>query len=52
MAVDKDLEKELTNQIELLKSLQAEVGNAIDRAADKLKQVQAGKSRDEVFPPT
>jgi hypothetical protein len=52
MAVDKDLEKELTNQIELLKSLQAEVGNAIDRATDKLKEVQAGKAREDVFPRT
>lgn len=52
MAVDKDLEKELTNQIELLKSLQAEVGNAIGRATDKLKEVQAGKSREDLFPPT
>lgn len=52
MAVDKDLEQELTNQIELLKSLQAEVGNAIGRATAKLKEVQAGKTRDDVFPRT
>lgn len=52
MAVDEDLEKELTNQIKLLKSLQTEVGNAIGRATDKLKEVQAGKSRDDVFPKT
>lgn len=52
MAVDKDLEQELTNQIKLLESLQAEVGNAIARATDKLKEVQAGKSREDVFPRT
>jgi hypothetical protein len=52
MAIDKELEQELTDQIELLKSLQAEVGNAIGRATDKLKDVQAGKPRDYVFPQT
>ena len=52
MPVDKELEQELMDQIELLKSLQAEVGNAIGRATDKLKDVQAGKSRDYVFPET
>ena len=52
MAVDSDLEQELKDQIKLLESLQAEVGNAIQRATDKLKLVQAGKPRDVVFPVT
>lgn len=52
MAVDKDLEQELTNHIALLESLQAEVKNAIGRATDKLKEVQGGKSREDVFPRT
>jgi len=52
MVVVKKLELELTNQIELLKSLQAEVGKAIGRAARKLKKVKAGKSRRDVFPRT
>jgi hypothetical protein len=50
MAVDTNLERELTNQIKLLEKLQARVGEAIGRANDKLKEVQGGKSREDVFP--
>ena len=51
MAVDTNLERELTNQIELLEMIRERLGEAIDRAYVKLKEVQDGKSREEVFPP-
>ena len=50
MAVDAKLEQELTDQIKLLEKLQLRVGEAIGRAKGKLKEVQDGKSRVEVFP--
>ena len=50
MAVDRKLEGELTNQIKLLEKLQQRVGEAIGRANVKLKEVQEGKSREDVFP--
>ena len=50
MAVDTNLERDLTNQIKLLEKLQERVGEAIGRANAKLKEVQDGKSREDVFP--
>jgi hypothetical protein len=50
MAVDTKLERELTNQIKLIEKLQERVREAIGRANVKLKEVQDGKSREDVFP--
>jgi hypothetical protein len=52
MAVDPKLEQELKNQIKLLEKLQVRAGEALGRANAKLKEVQDGKSREEVFPRT
>ncbi|WP_167458353.1 hypothetical protein [Mesorhizobium kowhaii] len=48
--VDKKLEEELQNQIKLLEKLQVGTVEAIKRANTKLGEVQAGNSREQVFP--
>jgi hypothetical protein len=50
MAVDTKLEQELKNHITLLEKLQERVVQAIEDAKGKFKEVEAGKSREQVFP--
>ena len=52
MAIDTKLEQELKNQITLLENLRDQVIEAIGEAKGKLKEVQDGKSREDVFPRT
>jgi hypothetical protein len=52
MAVDTKLEQELKNHITLLENLRDQVIEAIGDANGKLKEVQDGKSREEMFPRT
>lgn len=52
MAIDTKLEQELKNQITLLEKLRDRAIEAINTATSKLKEVQDGKSREDVFPRT
>jgi hypothetical protein len=50
MADDADFIRKLEKETALLRKLQEEVGKAISRADDKIKALQGGASREDVFP--
>jgi hypothetical protein len=49
MPIDNDLKADIQKEIDLLESLQKEVGAAIGRAKDKITEVEPGKTREQVF---